>query len=257
MATSTTSRMAHFQSTLDDFVDDALYLFDRINNDREPEVVKNRNSERNHQHMTRSLPSFHTEIDYNDRPKLHRGNNSSRRQSTSVCKSATVAEPTTTTSTTSCNNSNSDVSSNENDMENSSKSIFSRMISSWRSKSGEISFSPFIGLGNQEQDCYVVDRQAIEAGNAKPTIVLSRVGAGGGGSEKPEDASGGTEERQLTIRRANDYRRRDCSRPRTRSDCRRQSTRQITSSRPHRKSTVFIADDFSDRHQLAHSRRHT
>ncbi|KAL7432079.1 hypothetical protein ACHAXH_003839 [Discostella pseudostelligera] len=282
---------AHFQSTLDDFVDDALYLFDRINNDREPEVVKTRNNDRNHQHMTRSLPSFHTEIDYNDRPKLHRGNYSSRRQSTSVCKSST----TTTTFSES-----NDVSGNENDMENSSKSIFSRMISTWRSRSGEISFSPFIGLGNQEQDCYVVDRQAIEAGNAKPTIVLSRVGAGGGGSEKAEDASGGTEERQLTIRRANDYRRRDCSRPRTRSDCerprqrrsitfdsddddrdspcyeapptararrntsgaddsscRRQSTRQITSARPHRKSTVFIADDFSDRQQLARSRRPT
>lgn len=282
---------AHFQSTLDDFVDDALYLDDRINNERKPDVIKNRNYDRHQQHnLTRSLPSFHTENDY-DRSELRRGNNTSRRQTVTVCKSPPVsksppvAEPAPTTFDTS----NNDVSNaNETDMENSSKSIFSRMISSWRSKSGEISFSPFVGLGNQEQDCYVVDRHAVEAGTVKTTIVLNRVGAGGGESEKSED--GATEERQLTIRRADEFRRRDCSRPRRGDDQRidayagnrcdrprqrrsitvdsdvddrdervrhRQSTRQSSPSRPHRKSAVFIADDYSDRNQYAHSRRRT
>jgi len=283
----------HFQSTLDDFVDDALYLDDRINHERKPDVIKNRNYDRHQQHyMTRSLPSFHTENDY-DRPKLRRGNNTSRRQSIAVCKSPPLAKspPVPEPAPTTFDTSNNDVSTaNETDMENSSKSIFSRMISSWRSKSGEISFSPFVGLGNQEQDCYVVDRQAVEAGNVKTTIVLNRVGAGGGECEKSEEDASGKEERQLTIRRADEYRRRDCSRPRIGDDQRidaytgnrcdrprqrrsitfdsdvddrnervrhRQSSRQSAPSRPHRKSAVFIADDFSDRHQYAHSRRHT
>ncbi len=281
---------AQFQFTLDDFVDDALYLFDRIINDSQPDVgIKNCNYDSQHSHMTRSLPSFHAEKNH-DRPNFHRNKNPSRVQLTSVCKSATVADPLSPA----FNTSNSDVStSNEIDMENSSKSIFSRMISSLRSKSGEISFSPHIGLGNQEQDCYVVDRHAIEAGNVKPTIVLTRVGTADV-SEKSGVASR-PEELQLTVRRPDERRgRRDCSRPRRR-DCHRiddvasirgdrprqrrqttfdndvddrdypcheaprrktegaddinscrQSTKQITSSRPHRKCAVFSSDDFSD-----------
>lgn len=289
----------HFQTTLDDFVDDALYLYDRIINDRQRDIgVKNCNSDRHHQYMTRSLPSFHTEKNH-ERSKLLMNNYPSRRQSTSPCKPVVVDESTFP----SFNANNIDVSAtNENnDKETNSKSILSRMISSLRSKSGDISFSPHISLGNQEQDCYVVDRQAIEEGTVKPTIILSRVGAPGGAevSEKTEDASE-IQERQLHIRRLDEYRcRRDssrpgrgggqridaatgtrCDRPRQRrsttfdsdvddrdyschetsrraddSDSRRQSTKQVTSTRPHRKTTVFIADDFSDRRQSVDYRR--
>ncbi len=76
---------------------------------------------------------------------------------------ATLATPTTST-TTAQTSSTEEASSTTT----SKTSIFTKVISSLH--------RPHINLGYQEQDCFVIDRQAVEEGNAKPTIVLSRVG---------------------------------------------------------------------------------
>jgi len=59
-------------------------------------------------------------------------------------------------------------------------SIFTKVMSSLH--------RPVVSLGYQEQDCYFVDRQAVEEGTAKLTINLSRAGVVGRDKEENDNA---------------------------------------------------------------------
>ena len=155
---------AHFQDKLDDFVDDTLEYSHKIHG------TKEKIDAQHHNRISRSSsPSSFPSSDESDNGRS-KSNRDAKNRNTKTSteppiqqeKSATLAELATATTN-----------------DNSSKaSIFSKVISSLH--------RPHMNLGYQEKDCYIVDSHAVEAGNVKPTIILSRVEGGG---EKQEECS--------------------------------------------------------------------
>ena len=159
---------AHFQDKLDIFVDDTLEYSHKIHG------TKEKIDAQHHNRISRSSsPSSFTSSDESDNGRSKSNRDAKNRNTKTSAeppiqqeKSATLAALATATTTTTTK-------------ENSSKaSIFSKVILSLH--------RPHMNLGYQEKDCYIVDSHAVEAGNVKPTIILSRVEGGG---EKQEESS--------------------------------------------------------------------
>jgi hypothetical protein len=150
---------AHFQDKLDEFVDDAIKYLHKIRG------TKGKLGDR----IARSCsPSSHSSVSDDGRTKLNGDSKNSNRKNSKEPtalqkKTATLSTPTTSTIT--AQNPSTEVASSTTTPKTS---IFTKVISSLN--------RPHVNLGYQEQDCFVVDRQAVEEGTVKPTIVLSRVG---------------------------------------------------------------------------------
>jgi len=181
---------AHFQDKLDDFVDDALEYSHKIHG------TKEKIDSQHHRISHSSSPSSFSSSVESDNGRSKSIRDAKNRNTKSSIEPPPIQQEKSTATTTTTN-------------DNSSKtSIFSKVISSLH--------RPHMNLGYQEQDCYIVDSQAVEAGNVKPTIILSRVGRGG---EKQEESSNIGEHH--TVRKessfhdrgtASDYSQ-ECSRP--------------------------------------------
>jgi len=261
---------ALFQDKLDDFVDDAIeYSHKILGTKKKIEAKKKRDAQlpcdyRNNRISRSCSPSSRSSVDSdNERSKVYRDTKSSNTKTSKDPpmpqeKSATFAAPTTATTTTAAaatatttiTNNNSDGFSTEvaSSSTTPKTTIFTKVISSLH--------RPHINLGYQEKDCFIIDRQTIEEGNVKPTIVLSRVGGGG---EKREESSMNGDQHDVRKKSsfhdngtANDYHQ-GCSRPRKGMSFHMGDETPLGPDKPSRRSSSFIYDDHGGRYH--HPRR--
>jgi hypothetical protein len=257
---------ALFQDKLDDFVDDAIEYSHKILGTKKKIDTKKKTdaqlpSDYRNNMISRSCsPSSRSSVDSdNERSKVYRDTKNSNTKTSKEPpmpqeKSATFAAPTTATTTATATatitNNNSDSFSTEvaSSSTTPKTSIFTKVISSLH--------RPHINLGYQEKDCFVIDRQTVEEGNFKPTIVLSRVGEGG---EKREESSMIGDQHDVKKKSsfhdngtANDYYQ-GCSRPRKGMSFHMGDETPSGPDKPSRRSSSFIYDDHGGRYH--HSRR--
>eukprot|EP00584_Thalassiosira_punctigera_P005474 CAMPEP_0172526860 /NCGR_PEP_ID=MMETSP1067-20121228/1688_1 /TAXON_ID=265564 ORGANISM="Thalassiosira punctigera, Strain Tpunct2005C2" /NCGR_SAMPLE_ID=MMETSP1067 /ASSEMBLY_ACC=CAM_ASM_000444 /LENGTH=694 /DNA_ID=CAMNT_0013310471 /DNA_START=241 /DNA_END=2321 /DNA_ORIENTATION=- len=187
----------HFQETMDDFVDDALEFADKLNGAEDEGGQSRAESPQQYAEKQRAAAIFPP-------PPPPRPSPLGPRSGTDRQHSFSNDVTSFNEDSNSSNNSNHSHNSNENFINNqeetaplappspaitasdiyhatSKKSVFAKMINSIRSKSNAVDKNAFVDPNNPTC-AFVVDREAAEEGNIKPTITLSRKGGEKGGS---------------------------------------------------------------------------
>mmetsp|Transcript_5749 Transcript_5749/g.13085 ORF Transcript_5749/g.13085 Transcript_5749/m.13085 type:complete len:673 (-) Transcript_5749:59-2077(-) len=217
----------HFQDTMDEFVDDALEFSDKLNGIKEQEHLETAapSNVKSQKPPSSSSPG---ESDGRSKFNMDAMNNTKPIQE----EAATLAATT---------------SNNNTDNSTSKKSVFTKMISSLRSKSNDIGSHAFVDPSNS-MCAFVVDKNAAIEGNIKPTINLSRKGV-----EKKEERRSSTPARKGSSfhNRTDDNNQRDSYPRQGRSfhagddyDADANNNAAPSSRRPQRKHTSFSVNDY-------------
>lgn len=215
----------HFQEVLDEFVDDALDFSEKLCELKGGEGVIEKQAD--------PSPPRPPRDSSDGRSKFNRDANGSSSKldlglGPAQKESATLAD--------------NNITDNSNPKKTS---VFSKMISSLKSKTNDIGSFAFIDPNNPEC-AFVVDKNAAEEGNIKPTINLSRKGE----EKKPEDAISAMKGGSFYNRIGDNSKHGDPYAKKGRSfhvgdDHNTDGNKANTPPRrPHRKSTSFTFDDY-------------